>query len=237
MNSKIVAIITAAGKGERMNSPIKKQFMPLAGKPIIVHTAEKFLKAEVFDKIIITISSEDRKLAEKILFSEYNLPKKKFIIVDGDVTRQQSVFNALKMCPKSTNYVVIHDGVRPLIKVKEIKEIVKLTEEKRAVTLGIPAKNTIKKIELNRVISTLDRSQLWEIFTPQAFWFQIIYDAHQQAVDAGFLANDDAELVEKIGMPVYVLKGSPENIKITDKFDLKIAETILNSLFVNLANG
>lgn len=231
MNSKIVAIITAAGKGERMNSPIKKQFMPLAGKPIIVHTAEKFLKAEVFDKIIITISSEDRKLAEKILFSEYNLPKKKFIIVDGDVTRQQSVFNALKMCPKSTDYVVIHDGVRPFVRSEEIKKIIKITKEKGAVTLGMPVKNTIKKIEKNRVLTTLEREQLWEILTPQAFEYDLIYEAHKKANKKRIIANDDAELVEKIGMPVYVLKGSPENIKITDKFDLKIAETILNSVY------
>jgi 2-C-methyl-D-erythritol 4-phosphate cytidylyltransferase len=231
MKNKISAIITAAGKSVRMNLPVKKQFMQLAGKPIIVHTVEKFLKAKIFDKIIITISLEDRKLAEKILFSEYNLPKKKFIIVDGGVTRQQSVFNALKMCSKSTDYVVIHDGVRPLVKVKEIQEIVKLTEEKRAVTLGIPVKNTIKRIKQNRVISTLDREQLWEIFTPQAFWFQIIYDAHKQAVDTGFFANDDAELVEILGKDVFVLQGSLENIKITDKFDLKIAEAILSNAY------
>ncbi len=229
MKNKISAIITAAGKGERMNPPIKKQFMPLAGKPIIVHTVEKFLKAEIFDKVIITISSEDRKLAEKILFSEYNLPKKKFIIVDGGVTRQQSVFNALKMCPEATDYVVIHDGVRPLVKVKEIQEIVKLTEEKRAVTLGIPAKNTIKRIKQNRVISTLDRKQLWEIFTPQAFYYDLIYKAHKNAESKKLKVNDDAELVEILGEDVFVLQGSPQNIKITDKFDLKIAEAILRN--------
>ena len=229
MKNKISAIITAAGKSVRMNLPVKKQFMLLAGKPIIIHTVEKFLKAEIFDKVIITISLEDRKLAEKILFSEYNLPKKKFIIVDGGVTRQQSVFNALKMCPEVTDYVVIHDGVRPLVKVKEIQEIVKLTEEKRAVTLGIPAKNTIKRIKQNRVISTLDRKQLWEIFTPQAFRYELIYEAHKYADMRKLTANDDAELVENLGKDVYILKGSPQNIKITDNFDLKIAGVILDN--------
>ena len=228
MKNKISAIITAAGKGERMNSSVKKQFMLLAGKPIVIHTIEKFLKADIFYKILVTLNPEDMQFARKLFFNEYKFPQNKFIIVNGGETRQQSVLNALEVSPSDRDIVVIHDGVRPFVKIEEIKEIVKIAKEKGAVTIGLPAKNTIKTVAHHRVLSTLKREQLWEIFTPQAFRFQIIYGAHQQSLDTGFIANDDAELVEKIGVPVFVLEGSPENIKITNKFDLKIAEAIMS---------
>ena len=231
MKNKISAIITAAGKGERMNPPIKKQFMPLAGKPVLIHTIEKFFKTEIFYKIFVTINKADKKMAKKVIFSDYQIPQEYCIIIDGGITRQQSVFNALKVCPASTEIVVIHDGVRPFVKVEEIKEVVKLTKEKGAVTLGNPVKNTIKKIENGKVLFTLDRKQLWEIFTPQAFYYDLIYKAHKNAESKKLKVNDDAELVEIFGNDVFVLKGSSQNIKITDKFDLKIAEAILNGVY------
>lgn len=229
MKNQIVAIITSAGEGERMNSPVKKQFLQLAGKPIIIHTIEKFLQTNIFNKIIITINSKDRKTAEKIFFSEYKLSKEDLIIVDGGTTRQKSVFNALKFCPSSVEIVVIHDGVRPFVKIEEIIKIVDFAFVKGAVTIGCPVKNTIKFVDQNKVTSTLKREQLWEIFTPQAFWYKLIYKAHKSAERKKLKVNDDAELIEIFGNDVFVLKGSPENIKITNKFDLKIAKAILNN--------
>jgi len=232
MKNQIVAIITSAGEGERMNSPVKKQFLQLASKPIIIHTIEKFLQTNIFNKIFITINSKDRKTAEKIFFSEYKLTRKNLIIVDGGTTRQKSVFNALKFCPSSVEIVVIHDGVRPFVKIDEIIKIVDFAFEKGAVTLGCPVKNTIKSVIQNKVLSTLNREQLWKIFTPQAFWYKLIYKAHKNAERKKLKVNDDAELIEKIGSSVFVLKGSPENIKITDEFDLKLAEAILSNNLV-----
>ncbi|MCK4339368.1 MAG: 2-C-methyl-D-erythritol 4-phosphate cytidylyltransferase [Candidatus Cloacimonetes bacterium] len=229
MKNKIFAIITAGGKGLRMNSSTKKQFIQLAGKPILIHTIEKFFHTGIFDKIFVTLPKEDRQYGEKVIFSDYKFPKNNFIIIDGGDTRQKSVYNALKSCPPSTKIVVIHDSVRPFVKIQEIKKIVKLAEEKEAVVLGYPVKNTIKKIKQNIVLSTLDRKQLWEIFTPQAFYYDLIYKAHKNAERKKLKVNDDAELIEIFGNDVFVLKGSSRNIKITDNFDLKIAEVILNN--------
>ena len=231
---KVVAIITAAGKGERMNSPEKKQFILLGGKPIIIHTIKKFLKTNIFNKIHVTINPEDRKFAEKLFFVDYKLPEKKVIIVDGGKTRQQSVLSALEVISSDVDIVVIHDGVRPFIKIDEIIKVVDIAFKKGAVTLACPVKNTIKSIIDNQVFTTLNREQLWEIFTPQAFKFQIIYDAHKQSLNKGFFANDDAELVEKTGSSVFVVKGSPENIKITDEFDLKLAKAIVSKNINNM---
>ncbi|MBC8526249.1 MAG: 2-C-methyl-D-erythritol 4-phosphate cytidylyltransferase [Candidatus Cloacimonetes bacterium] len=228
MKNKISAIITAAGKSVRMNLPVKKQFMPLAGKPIIIHTVEKFINTNIFNKILVVVNKKDREFAEEI-FSEYKIPKNNFIIVDGGKTRQGSVFNALKKCSSATKIVVIHDGVRPFVKIEEIKEIVNITMAKGAVTFGIPVKNTIKKVEQNKVLFTLDRKKLWEILTPQAFKYELIYNAHKNAIQKKIVTNDDAELVEILGEEVFVLQGSSENIKITNKFDLKIAEAMLQS--------
>lgn len=229
MKEKIIAIITAAGSGKRLANKIKKQFIKIAEKPIIIHTLEKFIKANMFDKILITINKEDRKFAENI-FSEFKIPKSNFLIVNGGKTRQESVFNALKLCPSYSKIVVIHDGVRPFVKIEEIKKIVDIAIEKDAVTLGIPAKNTIKKVAQNKVLFTLERKKLWEIFTPQAFKYELIYDAHKNAIEKKIFANDDAELVEILGETVFVLQGSPENIKITNPFDLMFAEAISKDL-------
>lgn len=229
MKEKIIAIITAAGSGKRLANKIKKQFIKIAEKPIIIHTLEKFIKANMFDKILITINKEDRKFAENI-FSEFKIPKSNFLIVNGGKTRQESVFNALKLCPSYSKIVVIHDGVRAFVKIEEIKKIVDIAIEKDAVTLGIPAKNTIKKVAQNKVLFTLERKKLWEIFTPQAFKYELIYDAHRNAIEKKIFANDDAELVEILGETVFVLQGSPENIKITNPFDLMFAEAISKDL-------
>lgn len=221
------AIITAAGKGSRMNLDTKKQFLRIHGKPIIVYSLEKFINTKIFTEIIITTAKKDVEYLSKILFSEFDFSQELVKIVSGGKTRQESVFKGMEASYNREGVIVIHDGVRPFVKEDEIKQIAHQANHEKAVTLAIPVKNTIKKVENGKAISTLPRESLWETLTPQAFRFNILYDAHSQAQEKKIKTNDDAELVEKLFMPVHIQKGFPENIKITTQFDLKIAEELL----------
>jgi 2-C-methyl-D-erythritol 4-phosphate cytidylyltransferase len=230
MKKGIYAIIVAAGQGIRMGSSVPKQFMQLHGKPILYYTVDKFVQAQIFDKIILVVGHTKYELVKKMLDSDNSISPENFLLVAGGKKRQNSVFNALRKCEGEAEIVVVHDGVRPFVKVEELRDIVELAKEKKAVTLGLPVKNTIKRARNGVVVETVFRDGLFQILTPQAFWFDILYQAHKKAKEKDFYANDDAELVEALGKDVFVLQGSPENIKITDQFDLKIAEAILNRI-------
>jgi len=221
------AIITAAGKGLRMKSSLKKQFLRLDGKLIMCHTLDKFIRAKLYDNIIVTCPEEDLDYLTNLLFTSYDYDHIIITLVIGGVTRRDSVYNALQACPENTNYVAIHDSVRPFIKISEIHECHFAAEEYGAVTLGHPIKNTIKKVKDHTILSTIVRKDLWEIYTPQTFNYKLIKQAHEHAKEKNISVNDDAELVELIGHDVHIIQGSPLNFKITDEFDLYLAEKII----------
>ncbi|OPX27305.1 MAG: 2-C-methyl-D-erythritol 4-phosphate cytidylyltransferase [Candidatus Cloacimonas sp. 4484_140] len=220
------AIITAAGSGQRMNFSKKKQFIEIEGKPILLHTLDKFIKAQCFDSIIITCPVSDVGFLEDLLFSKFNYERNRISIIPGGKRRQDSVYNALKIIGETTEIVAIHDSVRPFVKVSEIVESIELAKKYGAVTLAHHVKNTIKQVENNQVIKTLDRKNLWEIHTPQTFRVKLIKKAHDFAKSKNLSVRDDAELVEILGHTVHVIKGSPYNIKITDPFDLIFAKLL-----------
>ena len=221
------AIITAAGSGQRMNSSKKKQFIEIEGKPILFYTLDKFIRAQCFDSIIITCPASDVGFLEDLLFSKFNYNRDQISIISGGKRRQDSVYNALVLLNDSVEIVAIHDSVRPFVKISEIIESVELAKKYDAVTLAHPIKNTIKQVEDDQVIKTLDRKNLWEIYTPQTFKVKLIKKAHEFAKSKDLTVRDDAELVELLGKDVYVLEGTSENIKVTNQFDLKIAKMIL----------
>ncbi|MDP8226089.1 MAG: 2-C-methyl-D-erythritol 4-phosphate cytidylyltransferase, partial [Candidatus Celaenobacter polaris] len=197
------------------------------GKPILLYTLDKFIQAQCFDSIIITCPASDVVFLEDILFGKFGYERNQISIIPGGKRRQDSVYNALKIIDETTEIVAIHDSVRPFVKISEIVESVELARKHGAVTLAHPVKNTIKQVEDNQVIKTLDRKNLWEIYTPQTFRVKLIKKAHEFAKTKNLTVRDDAELVEIFGKNVYVLKSSSENIKVTNRFDLKIAKMIL----------
>jgi len=210
-----------------MNYSKKKQFIEIEGKPILLYTLDKFIQAQCFDSIIITCPASDVVFLEDILFGKFGYERNQISIIPGGKRRQDSVYNALKIIDETTEIVAIHDSVRPFVKISEIVESVELARKHGAVTLAHPVKNTIKQVEDNQVIKTLDRKNLWEIYTPQTFRVKLIKKAHEFAKTKNLTVRDDAELVEIFGKNVYVLKSSSENIKVTNRFDLKIAKMIL----------
>ncbi len=226
---KTEAIIAAGGKGERFGEKNPKQFYYLAGKPILCWTIFQFEKCKKVDKIILVVPQGMKKWTEKLIFPSYKFRKIKEI-TEGGKERNESVLKGLKEIDEDTDLVIIHDGVRPLISPSLIEKVIDETEEFGAVPLGLPVKETLKKIEGSWVKETLEKKEIYSIQTPQGFWKDLISGAYQKVEKSGWRASDDATLVEKLGHKVKVILGEEVNIKITTPQDVKIAEFLIEKV-------
>jgi len=228
---KIVALIAAAGKGKRMNARISKPFIPISGKPILAYTIEKFEQCKLIDKIYLIVSPEEREICHKNIILKYNFSKVQEL-VDGGETRQDSIYNGLKVLDKDTDIVVIHDGARPLVEEIIIQDSIEKAQKYGAAIAVIPIKDTVKKSENSFFIDkTLNREEIWRAQTPQTFKYDIILPAYHRAYKDKYLATDDASIVERYGRKVKLIIGSEENIKITTPFDIIVADIFLKKRF------
>ena len=222
----ITAIIAAAGSGTRYSNNKNKLFEDLCGIPVIVHTLKKISAVKKINSIIICTSAGLVGEIEKLV-NEYNILKIKKIIPGGK-TRQESDFLGLLNLEKSNpDFVLIHDGARPLISEEIIKNSIEIAVEKGASVVAVPVKDTIKKVNANtqEIIETLKRNELWSIQTPQVFKFKEILEAHEVFKGQDF--TDDSALLEELKIPVNIVMGSYKNIKITTEEDLKIAGSLI----------
>ncbi|HEV8592119.1 MAG TPA: 2-C-methyl-D-erythritol 4-phosphate cytidylyltransferase [Pyrinomonadaceae bacterium] len=213
------AIIVAAGSGTRFGSEIPKQFLEIHGKPIIVHTIERFEACEAIDEIVLVLA-----VSEIERFSR-DFPKIKTIVAGGR-TRADSVLNGLRAANGHTEIVAVHDGARPLVSVREIERVVSAAEEYGAACLVAPVTDTIKEFSGGIVTGTLDRRMLRRALTPQAFRIDILREAFT-GVELHDAFTDECSLVERLGHEIAAVEGSLRNIKITHPDDLKIAEVFL----------
>jgi 2-C-methyl-D-erythritol 4-phosphate cytidylyltransferase len=218
-------IIPAAGQGRRMGKKINKQFLNLLGKPILYHTIKSFVDWGKAAEIVVVLNTEE--------FDHFNDKIKRFfsnmdtriITADGGKSRKESVYNGIKSLKKDVEYVMIHDGARPLITVDLIESTYQAVKKFEAVSCGVKVKDTIKIVDESFSRKTLNRDSLRAIQTPQAFKTDLIISAHENfSKDA---ALDDASLVEELGKKVYIISGDYNNLKITTAEDLKPAEMIL----------
>lgn len=222
---KAQAIIPAAGSGTRMGSSIPKTLLPINGTPMIVHTLRAFENCASVDGVVLVVhpdyAAEYRRVVE-----EAGITKVKEYITGGS-RRSESVGNGLTYVDPNCGIIVVHDGARPLIKPELIDKAVSMCVTDRAVVIGVPVKQTIKKINTNEQVveRTLDREALWEIQTPQVFHKEILVEAYEQAKSLD--VTDDASLVEQLGIKVKVMQGDYFNIKITTPEDIAIAEKLL----------
>lgn len=217
------AIIVAAGRGERFNSEVPKQFLELKGKPVIVHAIEHISAAPSIDSIVLVLAQEWISKFER-LKAEY--PKLSSIVTGGR-TRAESVQNGLNSL-RECEIVAIHDGARPLVSVDEIERVVAKAMDTGAACLVAPVTDTIKSISGGEIAATLDRDKLRRALTPQAFRFDVI----KRAFEHGGLnpaVTDDSYLIERLGHPVALVDGSRTNIKITHREDLILAEALLQA--------
>jgi 2-C-methyl-D-erythritol 4-phosphate cytidylyltransferase len=223
----VSAIIVAAGKGIRMNDPIRKQYLDLAGRPIMAHSLMVFDSCDLIDNIFIVIPKEDIEYCRKNIIPLMDL-KNGLNLVPGGKQRQHSVYNGLLAIDKKTDTVVIHDGVRPFIRPDELTSCIRGARKFGACILGIPANDTIKRVGKSGFIEkTLERDSIWLAQTPQAFKYELIMRAHETARRDGYTGSDDASLVERLGKDVRIINGSKNNIKITVREDLVVARAML----------
>lgn len=223
---KLGVVIPAAGQGKRMGASINKQFIPLSGRPMLAHTLSLFEASEYVAEIVIVGLQED---LDKLhgLVCEQGFNKVSSITIGGK-ERQESVFVGVKALSTAIQRVAVHDGARPLLTLETLNRFFTEAEESSAAIMAIPVKDTIKRVDpQGKVIETPPRETLRAVQTPQVFDRALLEEAHQKAAAAGYLATDDAGLVEWLGYPVQVLDGSPENIKITTPEDIDFAESIL----------
>ena len=224
---KTAAVIVSAGKGHRLPGEKKKQFLSLAGKPILCHTLDPFEACPSIDFIHLVVGQEDMAYTLQEIVEAYGY-RKISQIVPGGKLRQESVKNGIDTLPSDVNIVAIHDGVRPFVTQRMIEESIQGARQFKAVVLAIPVKETIKMAGEDRtVLKTLDRESLWQIQTPQTFQLDLIRQALHKATEDGFIGTDDASLVERIGGKVHILPGSHTNIKITTPEDLILGHLIL----------
>ncbi len=219
-----VAIIVAGGKGERMGATIPKQFLELNGKPILMHTLEKFRETDPSIEIILALP-ENQIDFWKGLFHEYKLPKPQHQIVKGGQTRFHSVQNALKLVKKES-LVAIHDGVRPLVSSATIQRCYIAAEEKGNAIPVVEVVDSLRHYsKQDKTNEAVSRSCYRIVQTPQCFTSELILKAYEQDFDKLF--TDDATVVEKLGETINLVPGNRSNIKITTAEDIIIAEAAM----------
>jgi 2-C-methyl-D-erythritol 4-phosphate cytidylyltransferase len=227
---KVSAIIAAAGQGVRMQQDRPKTYLDLGKKPILFHTLKVFEATPEVKEVTVVVHPDDLEYCQEEVIDPFGF-KKILRLVPGGKERQDSVYNALKVLKNEEDnleVIVVHDGVRPFVVTEQVRQVITAARRHGGAILGIPCQDTLKQVNARgEVVATIERRELWQIQTPQAFQAALLWRAFREAMSSGFYATDEAALVEALGHPVVVVPGSPLNLKITTPDDLKLAEAIL----------
>jgi 2-C-methyl-D-erythritol 4-phosphate cytidylyltransferase len=218
--NKITAIIVAAGEGQRFGAP--KQYAPLGDKPVLEWCLGCFdSHIQVADIVLVLMSDIEKE--------EYirRFPKISAVVTGGKHRQDSVIAGFNQIDPQKTEIVLIHDGVRPVVDHALLSRIIAATKEKGAAVPVIAIEDTVKAVDGNKVLRTLDREQLRRVQTPQGFSYSILKEALDQARKNNIQSTDEAALVERIGHEIAIVEGDPRNIKITTQEDMRIAEVYL----------
>jgi len=220
-------VVLAAGSGSRMGLGYNKIFYSLAGKPVIVHTLQKF-KADLACREIVVVTNDSDAMHELLrdnLFIDAGKAQT-LKIVSGGAERQDSVYQGLLAV--TSEAVLVHDGARPFVDLGMVQNLLNAVATGDAAIVGVPVKDTIKRVASGKVLETLKREELYAVQTPQAAPVKLLREAHEQAQLDGFLGTDEASLIEKYtDAVVRMVEGSYRNIKLTTPEDLLLAERLL----------
>ncbi|MBC8529980.1 2-C-methyl-D-erythritol 4-phosphate cytidylyltransferase [Christensenellaceae bacterium NSJ-44] len=222
---EVGAVIVAAGRGNRMGADVNKVFLPLCGKSVLAWSVQAFMDFGVRRIAVVLAPGEEGAAREalKPLKGEAQVT-----FANGGAQRTQSVCAGLCALGEGIDYVLIHDGARPLVTGEVIGAALASAREKGSGIAALPVKDTIKLTDgEGKILSTPERANLYAVQTPQAFCFEAIMQAHAAAAQAGANATDDAALLEEMGQMVYLSKGDEENIKLTTPQDMALARQIL----------
>ncbi|MDR0922274.1 MAG: 2-C-methyl-D-erythritol 4-phosphate cytidylyltransferase [Lactobacillales bacterium] len=218
-------ILLAAGLGKRMKVGKNKVLLEIGGKPVLQYSIDLFLADKECVQLILVVKEEEKATIQKFL------PKtdKKITLVTGGSERQYSVANGVASMLNAENIVLVHDGARPFLTSEGIQALQSALKESQVALLGVPVKDTIKKVRQGVVTATVPREILWQAQTPQAFHGETLKEVHTLAQAQGFLGTDDVSLVEEFlpEIPIQMVMGSYENIKLTTPEDLYLGEAII----------
>ena len=210
-----------------MGREIPKQYLLLAGIPILAHTLSAFQRSPLVDEIILAVPEGDIAEVRRVVVERYGFSRVRLVLAGGR-KRQDSVKNALAHVCDEHGVIVIHDGVRPFVTGDLIERAVAGAKQYGAVSTGVPVRDTVKEVdEAGRVVKTMPREGLWLTQTPQAFRREVILAAYERAAADGFYGTDDASLVERTGIPVRMIPGDKDNIKVTTPEDLVQGEMMI----------
>lgn len=205
---------------------VNKNFLELAGEPILIRTLKTFSRVERVNNLIVVVGANEVETVENLLSATENL--KPWRVTVGGSERQYSIANGLKLLPDDAEIVLVHDAARPLVTVQTIDAVIDAAEKFGGAIAAVPAKNTIKVVDGDGFVRhTPPRKELVAVQTPQGFRREILLRAYAQAAAENFLGTDDSSLVERIGARVKIVDGGYENIKVTTPEDIHIAETFL----------
>jgi 2-C-methyl-D-erythritol 4-phosphate cytidylyltransferase len=231
--NRIAAIIPAAGLGTRMGAEQPKQFLELDGVPLIIFTLRRLAAcAAITDFFIATRSDDISSLQQTVEKAALGRSAR---VVQGGATRQESVASALAQVDPATEIVLVHDAVRPFVTPQQIERVIAEARDRGAAILGIPAIDTVKEVkratlpeDVALISATIPRERIVLAQTPQVFSYSLLRDAFQKAKDDDFIGSDEAALVERFGHDVFVVLGSPRNLKITRPADMDLARFYLD---------
>ena len=229
-------ILPAAGRSRRFRDKhYKKPFVPLAGQAVWLHAAERLLAREDVKQFLVVVAQEDReefdrKFGANVVFLDIE-------VCQGGARRVDSIHNALQKVRTDIDLVAIHDAARPCLAPEWIDRLFTAAARHHAAILAVPVASTLKRVGVGsphstdrKIVETVDRSNLWAAQTPQVFRRELLLEAYAALPPGETAPTDDAQLVERLGKPVMVVEGSPLNLKITTREDLKLAEQILRIL-------
>lgn len=238
-NPKTAAIILAGGTGERFGREGGKQLVEIAGKPVLTRSAEIMDSVADIGLIVIVCPKDriDEYLARAIDPFPFVTPIE--LAPAGDI-RQESAFSGLEVVPDSYEYVLLHDGARPLITKDLVEHAIaslKGNIDADGVLIGCPSVDTLKVVENGVIVGTPDRSVFWNAQTPQIFRSGIYRRAHAAALSDGFVGTDDASLIERLGGHLLMVEGSRDNIKITVPEDYFVVSAALRTVYEQQREG
>jgi len=221
---KAGCVVVAAGAGIRAKKPINKVFFEVSGKPLVSYAIAPFRRVKDVDFIVLVVSRRD------VEAGVVNEEKAKIFgadaLVYGGATRVESVRAGLSVVPETCSLVLIHDGARPFVTVKEIKNVLEGAKRYGAAVVSVPVYDTLKRADDGFVLRTVSRKGLYRALTPQAFSRDLIQQAYTQNFDVREV-TDDSQVVERIRRTVALCEGRSSNIKVTTEEDLKLAELVL----------
>jgi 2-C-methyl-D-erythritol 4-phosphate cytidylyltransferase len=222
------ALVLAAGRGERLGAAAPKAFVLLAGRPLILYSLEILEQVSDIERVQPVLGAADVARFEELRPQTRGLAKLAPPVAGGR-ERQDSMRAGLAALPQSLELVAVHDAARPLVRRTDVSRVIEAARAHGAAILAVPVADTLKRVRQGVVLETPPRAECWAAQTPQVFRAQLLREALAKADAEGWTATDDAQLVERLGVPVHVVPGHPSNFKITTATDLARAEAWLKA--------